>query len=673
MKRIIIFTIGVIFNNLWLSASNIGYSFDYNEPNYTDSTSHYRDSSAQSIQMQEQIDLWVCRLRSSINNEIADEELYMRLIPDTLDSYKIIFTRFIFTHQQEEKPYLYEDSTEWIQISENKSIIKGLYSFDGKNFNSGELRIYKDKIRFIRRFTEDGKARKQKLIFTRSTKPMRTSMDFLMAGVSNEIDKKYKTDMSMASIDSLKADILSWTSHTPSRNYTKEHICSALCNRILMMSAAADPKYDSLIVRDCDIMLMLNPESEINQAVAFASKAVVYGNLADKEKLTSTVDKFKIYSALCGGRFDNQINDIIRSFSDLFNPPAFTEEVKGYWVLTDYSTGNSKGTMMPYCTFKIENPLKRSYGGILLMNRPGINSFSWNDPYQQPLQESREIMGEWQSRSIGAVFANDIIKKGNIELATIFADLASEIKYNAERALSEAPPGVKWQQALNFSFTTSIIAGIISLAAEEAAKPSRTFSHLSLEMQMQSPKVMKGRLCYSNYKITPGKNETPPPVFDKPNLTFVKWEQEDDIFFIDDKLNVVTPFTLTHETQDMIDSELKTIKKTISLRKPKYWLPIIGCLAAGAGLIAGGVSFIQLDESNWDFGTGLCVLGVASMAYGPVWSAKLIKRDRRRACQPFNHENRNKLIEKSKTATISINTTYDPVTKTAGIGTQLTF
>lgn len=673
MKRIIIFIIALISSCLYLFASNIDHGFDYNEPNYGDSTSLYRDSSSQSMQIQKQIDLWVCRLRSSINNEIADEELYMRLIPDTLDSYKIIFNRFILTHPQEEKPYFYEDSTEWIQISENKSVIKGLYSFDGENYDSGELRIYKDKIRFIRQFTEEGKIRKQKLIFTRSMKPMRTSMDFLMAGVSNEIDKKYKTNMSEASIDSLKADILSWTARIPSRSYTKENICDELRNRILSMSAVADSKYDSLIVRDCDVMLMLNPESEINKAVAYASKAVVYGNLADKERLTSTVDQFKTYSALCGGRFDNQINDIIRSFTDLFNPPAFTEEVKGYWVLTGYYNANSKGTMMPYCTFKIENPLKRSYGGILLMNRPGINSFSWNDPYQQPLRESREIMGEWQSRSIGAVFANDIIKKGNIELATIFANLASEIKYNAERTLSEAPPGIEWQQALSFSFTSSVIAGFISLAAEEVAKPSRTFSHITLEMQMQNPKVLNGRLCYSNYKITPGKNETPPPVFDKSNLTFVKWEQEDDVFFIDDKLNVVTPFTLTPETQDMIDSELKAIKKKISLRKPKYWLPIIGGLAVGAGLIAGGISYMHFDANDWDFGTGLCVLGVASMVYGPIWSAKLIKRDRRRACQQFNHENSNKLIEKSKAATISINTTYDPVTKMAGIGTQLTF
>ena len=299
MKRIIIFIIGLFSSCLYLFASNIDYGFDYNEPNYGDSTSLYRDSPSQSMQMQKQIDLWVCRQESSRNNATAETELYMRLIPDSLDSYKIIFTRFILTHPQEEKPYLYEDSTEWIQISENKSVIKGLYSFDGENYDSGELRIYKDKIRFIRQFAEDGKTRKQKLIFTRSTKPMRTSMDFLMAGVSNEIDKKYKTDMSTASIDSLKADILSWTARIPSRNYTKEHICDELRNRILTMSAVADFKYDSLIVRDCDVMLMLNPESEINQAVAYASKAVVYGNLADKEKLTSTVDQFKIYSALC--------------------------------------------------------------------------------------------------------------------------------------------------------------------------------------------------------------------------------------------------------------------------------------------------------------------------------------------------------------------------------------
>ena len=190
---------------------------------------------------------------------------------------------------------------------------------------------------------------------------------------------------------------------------------------------------------------------------------------------------------------------------------------------------------------------------------------------------------------------------------------------------------------------------------------------------MTDPKVMNGRLCYSNYKITPEKNETPPPVFDNSDLTFVKWEQQDDVFFIDDKLNVVTPFGLTPETQSAIDAELKALKKKISLRKPKYWLPIIGGLAVGAGLIAGGVSYMQMDESDVDLGTGLCVLGVAGMVYGPIWSARLIKRDRRRACQQFNHENRKKLIEKSKTATISISTTYDPAAKTAGIGTQLTF
>lgn len=667
MKKGLCLIIFISLNYLYLSASSI----DFN-PQRSDSTSYHSDSTSKSIQEQKPIPLWVCRQNNSSSNITADEEIYLRIIPDSLDGDRILFHRFILTHHKNEMPYLYEDSTKWIQVSKNGSIIRGKYSFDGKSYDIGELRIFKDKIRFIRQFTQDGKTRKQKLTFTKSTEPMQSTMDFIMEGVSNEIDKKYKADMSSASIDSLKQAILSCTART-SRKHTDEDICDALCRRIFMMSAFAEPKYDSLIVRDCDIVLMLNPVSEINKAAAYANKAVVYGNLADKDKLTTTIERFKMFSALCGGRFDTQINALEQSFSDLFNPPTFTEDVKGYWVLTDYYNGNPNGTMMPYCTFKIENPLKRSYGGIFLMNRPGINSFSWDDPYQKPLQPSREVMGDWQTHSIGAVFANDIIKKGNIALATIFADLASEIKYNAHRTLSDAPPGVEWQQALSFSFTTSIIAGFISLAAEEAAKPSRTFSHITLEMQMTNPKVMNGRLCYSNYKITPEKNETPPPVFDNSDLTFVKWEQQDDVFFIDDKLNVVTPFGLTPETQSAIDAELKALKKKISLRKPKYWLPIIGGLAVGAGLIAGGVSYMQMDESDVDLGTGLCVLGVAGMVYGPIWSARLIKRDRRRACQQFNHENRKKLIEKSKTATISISTTYDPAAKTAGIGTQLTF
>lgn len=667
MKRGIIFIIFISLNYLHLSASSIDSNL-----HCSDSTSHHSDSTSQSIQDPKQTPLWVCMQNNSSSNITADEEIYLQIIPDSLDGYRILFHRFILTHHKNEMPYLYEDSTEWIQISKNGSVIRGKYSFDGKCYDIGELRIFKDKIRFIRQFSQDGKTRKQKLIFTKSTKPMQSTIDFIMKGVSNEIDKKYKTEMSSASIDSLKQAILSWTART-SRKHTNEDICEALCSRILMMSAFAEPKYDSLIVRDCDVVLMLDPMSEINKAAAYANKAVVYGNLADKDKLTTTIERFRMFSALCGGKFDTQINALEQSFSDLFNPPTFTEDVKGYWVLTDYYNGNPNGTMMPYCTFKIENPLKRSYGGIFLMNRPGINSFSWDDPYQKPLQPSREIMGDWQTRSIGAVFANDIIKKGNTALATIFADLASDIKYNAQRTLSAAPPGVEWQQALSFSFTTSIIAGFISLAAEEAAKPSRTFSHITLEMRMTDPKVMNGRLCYSNYKITPEKNETPPPVFDNSDLTFVKWEQQDDVFFIDDKLNVVTPFGLTPETQSAIDAELKALKKKISLRKPKYWLPIIGGLAVGAGLIAGGVSYMQMDESDVDLGTGLCVLGVAGMVYGPIWSARLIKRDRRRACQQFNHENRKKLIEKSKTATISISTTYDPAAKTAGIGTQLTF
>lgn len=410
--------------------------------------------------------------------------------------------------------------------------------------------------------------------------------------------------------------------------------------------------------------------------MACSGLAQAMAQIGDTEGLEKALRRYELLSeASDGNPYKEEIDKMRVDYDDVLHPRTFEDYVRGTWVCVDYCM--KRNPQFPYIIFDI-NSLKHNQG-LTLRNIPGETS-DLESKSLSALLQSQYIGGE--DGFIQAAFGSEQLSRGNDALAQSGFQATRNFRADMRAAISTSRASFGKKMAVTVVSETT--AGFLDALLMASAQSYKQVAALNLSLSYVSPQVMNAHAEFYNYRVNVNQmNRDPKPIFDK-DVTFVKWEPEDGIYFVDSKRKVysVTPLS-------QLDlSEYDKIMYDYSWKRTKYWLPTTACIVGGIGVMVGGISLMSADKKdangnivynkygnpeikNLGLGITMMFVGEFTAILGPLGIGQYRFSKRDKALRELNNRQQRKLANKQVTLNWSPN--YDPIVNSCGLSASITF
>lgn len=441
-----------------------------------------------------------------------------------------------------------------------------------------------------------------------------------------------------------------------------------------MMHYSSAQQEDSL-EQTCKTVIIMNDTT--NMPMAYEGLSQIYAMRGDTHKLKKVLDNYECLSSkLSGNPYKDVIEQLRDEYDDVLHPIPFSERVRGLWV--SYDVYNRFSTY-PYITLNINDITNNN--GIQLVHSPGETPIQ-NSLALYPLRTSQYIGG--YDGYIEAVFGSEKLNRGDDSFAK--SGFESTRKFRAEMRGNIATSKADFSKKLAVSVTTELTASLLDALFSSTAQSYKQVAALNLQLEQESPIVLKGSAEYYNYVVSVDQMYYKPRPVYSGEMHFVKWESSDGVYFIDNggNINSVTPISQLDLT------DYNEIKEKYSWKRPKYWLPIVGGELLGAAMMTGGIMIcsnatkkdangnpVYDEDGIKEVDTGKIVGGVFSIVAGiitmelfPVIISQNRINRRSLAFAALNLENMQRLEQKAK---LSIQPDIDSGNKSLVLNTNIKF
>ncbi|MBQ7742481.1 MAG: hypothetical protein IJT90_06125 [Bacteroidaceae bacterium] len=339
---------------------------------------------------------------------------------------------------------------------------------------------------------------------------------------------------------------------------------------------ASEKGYNTLLLRYGIIYLGLGVSEDID--VAYKGIAQSYANNYDKNNLDYILSEFKKYSVAHNKKYSEDITQLYKEYSEVLNPVPFEDKTKGVWATANIYSNAADYKYFPYSIIRIDNIL--SSNGIYLLNYPGKDNhvIDWKI---NSLRTSQQIGGH--NGFISAIFCSENLKRGNSSFAQSGFESTRQFRANMSGEIAAAK--TSFGNKLLAGAITEGIASVFNGLFSSTAQSKKRVAALNLNLNYSSSNLLKGNIEYWDYTVNVNQMHMSVPPLYKGTAEYVRWEAEDNIYFVNSKNKVysVTPI----ENLDL--SKYNQIKKKYSLGKAKYIIPIIGGELIGGGVLAWGI------------------------------------------------------------------------------------
>lgn len=399
---------------------------------------------------------------------------------------------------------------------------------------------------------------------------------------------------------------------------------------------------------------------------------------SNTEGIRKAIRRFELLSkSTTGHPYDTTIRDLRTQFDDVINPVSFEDKVKGTWV-SAFCT-NDDDINFPYIIFDIN--YLTSNTGIRLHHVPGMEPRNNNSFFSQ-LLSSQFIGGE--DGHIQASFGTEKLNRGNDKFAQ--SGFETTRNFRAESRATISSSNAKFGDKLLATAATETVASLLDAIFMSTAKSSKQVAVLNLDLNYETPNVLNGRTEYYNYSVNVDDiNKQPIPKLNQ-NLTFIKWEPKDSVFFVDSKQKI-------HSVSPLSQLDLKEYNEIMynySWKRPKYLIPSTLSIIGGVGLMTYGIICLgdldlkddygniiyegdhkKLNSKKMLFGVISTVCGALTTAIGPgiISGNRIAKRSQ--ALGRLNNQQSQKLRKKQNL--LSLSPLFEPTTQSFGLNTSITF
>ncbi len=405
----------------------------------------------------------------------------------------------------------------------------------------------------------------------------------------------------------------------------------------------------------CYKFLVLDAPLENNIAYEGCLDAYIAEN--NIEGIKKTLQRYELYSTDCAGMYDDIIANYKYENRYLLDPTLLEKEMKGYWVSVSHVSNSAPKMNFPYSIIEIKN--LNANNGVKAINVPGVQDYyKFGDVLPQ---YSNEFYCDIDYILFG--FNASFTNLGNAEFAKSGFESTRQFRANMKANInnSKANFGTK----LGASMATEITANLFDIMFMNSAVSTQTNEIMFASLEKVSPSVLKGPFKFYSYNVnTYNYNYTPRPTFNS-NITYVKWNKEDSVYFISSSEKLVSPF---YNTEANI--RLNSIKEKYSWKQPKYLIPVVAAEVVGAGLVAWGISSIIEDKLALGIISAVC--GYSAMLTVPLVTHSIRHNKIREECSYINQENM-KRLQKKVPVTVSLSPGYNPNHNAFGLVSSITF
>lgn len=494
-------------------------------------------------------------------------------------------------------------------------------------------------------------------------------IEHVIETIDTLFSNNFSDEISDSIFDMTKSKITSYIEQTSTKykNIDTDSIYSYYYNKMLDTSDSCEinpSKYTELKVA-CFKFLTLDAPIENNIAYEGCIESYIEENNIDG--LRKSLERFEKYSKDCKGAYDDIISGYRADFRYYLEPTSFEEDMKGYWVSTSHICTGKPKMNFPFSIIEISDLDINS--GVRLVNVPGIQ----NNYVMGALlpQRSSSISSDIGYIQFGFNYAKTDL--GNAEFAK--SGFESTRKFRADMRASINNSKASIGDQLTATALTEVTAGLLDMLFMSSATSHRSVETMVASLSTVSPTVLQGPLTYYSYKVNTNNANlyNPRPVFNS-NITYVKWEKNDSVWFISNNEKLISPY-YNKQAQD----KLKQIKETYSWKQPKYLVPVIAAEVVGAGLMIYGISSLANYTGGEDGNSGNLAVSIISMIVGetamiaaPLISYSIRHNKIAKECAAINKENLNRLSKKVP-MTVTFTPGFNPQHKAVGLVSSITF
>lgn len=274
-------------------------------------------------------------------------------------------------------------------------------------------------------------------------------------------------------------------------------------------------------------------------------------------------------------------------------------------------------------------------------------------------------------------FSNERYHDGNAYLASVFANTGNSVYNTMQEHLRKAPIN-SWGdfgRYMQANLVASTFQAAMMLATSEAEKSSVKFNRYTFNIRATSPRTFEA--TYGHYYQYDNSNlQTRIDTLTR-NLTLVKWEPNDGVFFCGREKDLYYPMSLLpiNKKDDLLNDE--DYQHLRSAYKRQMIFGAFSGAFAGISIFSLGIALRYNPETEAQSETQdlLYILGggmalyAAGFAVPTIIFSKKVSKYRRR----INEKNLNRLKSKANMTSVSFLPSVDPVNNGGGMSVSINF
>lgn len=296
---------------------------------------------------------------------------------------------------------------------------------------------------------------------------------------------------------------------------------------------------------------------------------------------------------------------------------------------------------------------------------------------QRYIPESKLYLFDSSAQNLLFGFSNERYHDGNAFLASHFEYMGTHINNTIQERLRNIPVKT-WEdfgRYMQVSLTASTFQAAMMLAASEAEKSSVKFNRYTFNLRATSQRTFEA--TYGHYYQHDNSNlQTRIDTLSR-NLTLVKWEPDDGVFFCGRERDYYRPMTLLpiNKNNELLnDNDYQKLRG--ALKRQMIFGGFSGAFA-GVSLLSLTVALGMKPETDAQSDTqelmyllaGGSALYAAGFAVPTIIFAKKASKYRRRV----NEKNLNRLKSKADMTSVSFLPSVDPVNNGGGMSVSINF
>ena len=417
---------------------------------------------------------------------------------------------------------------------------------------------------------------------------------------------------------------------------------------------AADEKAHTTkeLLQTAYLYLMLGAPGE---ELAHYECVVGYGETFDTFGINQALVRYMTWSALNDGKYDKIISYLEQEYRYVIDPSRLNELYSGWWVSSSQCC--DKKRVFPWSIISIED----FRNGVSMVNNPG----EARRPYESNSMSLLFIGSKATPETLELSFGSEQLNRGNASAAAQGFEMTRQFTANAMGTLNTADIGLGTY--MGATVAVGALGMLMDYAFMSMAESRKNVRAWNLTLNRTNDIEMKGGYEFIDYTASTGGTTKREDASGE--ISYVKWEEGDDVYFVNYKKDVVK---LPSDNVDL--SEYEAIRYKYSMRNPEVLWPVLGSGLACIGLLTAGILHASLSDHPNDaiIITTNCVGGYGLFLIIPITTAAVLKNKRNKAFNELNARNMEKLQRKA--ATLSISPAIGVSGQSAlGISAQITF